>query len=341
MAELDRQLGELAAELDRIAPPPRRTGAAAPSGRKAWPAEVAEQTRPIAAAAWPTGKANWAACEQRHTAAAERAAVLEELERRQEGLSAGVKEVLAQAGSPGERPVQGGLRAGGRSVVRERRGGAAGGRRPWARRRSTSWPRAEQGIVGALAGPVAAFGRPRGLLSGWTATVAGDCRGRSRSRRAARGAGPRRSLRRDPAALCPPGPAAAGADLDRRETLAHALELARSAGRGIELRHPGGRIAGGRRHAGCRAAASGRRIDLAAKPTPRIEGPVGRVGGAGSPRPRPRLPACRSGSPLSGRASAANGRTSPGAGRRGRASPEDLRRRGAPRQFDQQRGAAR
>ena len=42
--------------------------------------------------------------QQRHSAAAERAAVLEELERRHEGLSPGVKEVLGQAGRPG-RPV--------------------------------------------------------------------------------------------------------------------------------------------------------------------------------------------------------------------------------------------
>lgn len=44
---------------------------------------------------------------QRQSAAAERCSVLEELQRRQEGLSAGVKEVLAQAGSAAAGPFQG------------------------------------------------------------------------------------------------------------------------------------------------------------------------------------------------------------------------------------------
>jgi chromosome segregation protein len=47
-----------------------------------------------------------AALRQRHGAAAERAAVLEELQRRQEGVSTGVKEVLAQAGDPAGGPFQ-------------------------------------------------------------------------------------------------------------------------------------------------------------------------------------------------------------------------------------------
>jgi chromosome segregation protein len=44
---------------------------------------------------------------QRHSGIAERTAVLEELQRRQEGVSAGVKEVLAEAQNPGDGPFRG------------------------------------------------------------------------------------------------------------------------------------------------------------------------------------------------------------------------------------------
>ncbi len=60
-------------------------------------------------AAWPSCAANWplrqselATDRERLCGAAERAALLEELEQRQEGMSAGVKEVLARAQA--ERP---------------------------------------------------------------------------------------------------------------------------------------------------------------------------------------------------------------------------------------------
>ena len=67
---------------------------------------------------------------QRHSGAAERAAVLEELVDRQEGLSAGVKEVLARAANPADpvfRTVCGLVAD---SVPRQRRGRAAGRDRP-------------------------------------------------------------------------------------------------------------------------------------------------------------------------------------------------------------------
>ncbi len=63
--------------------------------------ELARLQRELAA-----GQDELGGLQQRRSAAAERAAVLEELERRHEGLSAGVKEVLAQAGRPGSGPFQ-------------------------------------------------------------------------------------------------------------------------------------------------------------------------------------------------------------------------------------------
>ena len=84
---------ELRRQLDR-----RR-----PTRRKSWPAladakdQLAQQPRPPAA-----GESD-SELRQRHSGAAERAAVLDELVRRQEGLGAGVKEVLARAAGGGPR----------------------------------------------------------------------------------------------------------------------------------------------------------------------------------------------------------------------------------------------
>ena len=100
IAELDRTLDVLQRELDEL----RRRRA---QGTQ----QAEEQTQWLAAA-----KEKLAQCQRQHTAqekelsemrerhsgAAERAAVLEELVRRQEGLSAGVKEVLARAANPAD-----------------------------------------------------------------------------------------------------------------------------------------------------------------------------------------------------------------------------------------------
>jgi chromosome segregation protein len=100
IAELDRTLGSLQQELSEL----RRH-------RAEWSREVEEQTLWLAAA-----KDELARCQrqhasrekelsemqQRHSGAAERASVLDELVRRQEGVSAGVKEVLAQAANPAD-----------------------------------------------------------------------------------------------------------------------------------------------------------------------------------------------------------------------------------------------
>jgi chromosome segregation protein len=95
MAELDRQLDGLAAELDNMR---RRRGeleqaAEAGEGHLTSANEQLVQHQQQLAAQ----QDELAGLRQRHSGAAERSAVLEELERRQEGLTAGVKEVLKQA----------------------------------------------------------------------------------------------------------------------------------------------------------------------------------------------------------------------------------------------------
>ncbi len=104
IAELDRQLVALAADLDRL-----RRGrdelAQQADGQEGLLAaakqDLVQSQQELAARQGELG-----GLEQRHSAAAERAAVLEELERRHEGLSAGVKEVLARAGSPQSGPFR-------------------------------------------------------------------------------------------------------------------------------------------------------------------------------------------------------------------------------------------
>ncbi len=77
---------------------------------------------------------------ERRSGAAERAAVLDELVRRHEGLGAGVKEVLQRAADPADARLSRRSRAGGRHVPRQRRGGAAWSKSPWAKPPSTSSP---------------------------------------------------------------------------------------------------------------------------------------------------------------------------------------------------------
>ncbi len=104
IAELDRQLVALAADLDRLRRQ-RDELAAQADGQEGLLAaakqDLVQSQQELAARQGELG-----GLQQRHSAAAERAAVLEELERRHEGLSAGVKEVLARAGSPQSGPFR-------------------------------------------------------------------------------------------------------------------------------------------------------------------------------------------------------------------------------------------
>jgi len=104
-AELDRQLQQLSSELDEL----RRQ-------RDELSRRADEHETLLAAAAEQLARyqgerasqqAELAELRQRHTGAAERAAILEELERRQEGLSAGVKEVLQAAQDNPDGPFRG------------------------------------------------------------------------------------------------------------------------------------------------------------------------------------------------------------------------------------------
>ncbi|MGA2063693.1 MAG: chromosome segregation protein SMC [Thermoguttaceae bacterium] len=101
--DLDRQLAALAGELAVL----RRQ-------RDELAATLSEQAEALAAAGRQLAESkerlaaqhhDLAALGQRHSGVAERVAVLEELERRQEGLTAGVKEVLAQAAGPDSGPL--------------------------------------------------------------------------------------------------------------------------------------------------------------------------------------------------------------------------------------------
>jgi chromosome segregation protein len=103
MAELDRLLDQSAAELEQLRRrreelarrADQQDGLLATAGQ-----QLVQLREQLAARQGELG-----GLQQRHTAAAERAAVLEELDRRYEGLSAGVKEVLTQAGSHGGGPL--------------------------------------------------------------------------------------------------------------------------------------------------------------------------------------------------------------------------------------------
>jgi len=104
MAELDQQLDALTVELNEL-----RRGREELSRRAderealltAAEAELTQHQQQHAAQQEELGELL-----QRHRGTTERVSVLEELQRRQEGLSAGVKEVLAQASQPGDGPYR-------------------------------------------------------------------------------------------------------------------------------------------------------------------------------------------------------------------------------------------
>ena len=100
LVELDRTLHALQSELDDLRR--LRTQATQEAEQRAqWLAvakdQLAQQQQRQAAA-----QNDLSELRQRQSAATERAAVLDELVRRQEGLSAGVKEVLARAADPAD-----------------------------------------------------------------------------------------------------------------------------------------------------------------------------------------------------------------------------------------------
>ena len=278
----------------------------------------------------PRGRQNWPALRQRHTAAAERAAVLEELDRRQEGLSAGVKEVLTQAGEPAS-PFRGRPRAWWpicfsvsvevAPLVDVALGQAA--QHVVAARRA--------GIAGILARASRRVSPAAWALSGWSAAAAAPP-----GRRSTWKAGPGVLGRADRFVETQPR----FAPLARRllgqtwivEKLAHALELARSAGRGLNFVTLAGELleADGTLVVGPRQAAAGlisRRSQLRALKTQlaELDDKVAAVASGRRPRCRQQIAAPTRAS------SATHGRASPGPGRRmAEHRFEDLRRRGAP-----------
>ena len=223
--------------------------------------ELARLQRELAA-----GQDELGGLQQRRSAAAERAAVLEELERRHEGLSAGVKEVLAQAGRPGSGPFQEvfGLVADLFCVSVE-----------VAPLVDVALGQAAQHVVAAPSKELLRhvqeqsprFGGRVGFL--WLdapATPATHAEVDLEGRPGVLGRADR-FVETQPRFV--PGAAVAGADLDRREAGAR-LRAGPHGRPGTRLRHSGGRIAGGRRHAGCRAAAAQRRPDLPPQPAPAL-----------------------------------------------------------------------
>ena len=115
MADLDRQHRRAGRGIGRPAPAARRAGAKraiarrTPRGRPS--RNLPRQQRELA-----IRNDELAALRQRRSGVAERAAVLEELHRRQEGVTAGVKEVLAKAAGPDAGPLACRAWAGGRSA---------------------------------------------------------------------------------------------------------------------------------------------------------------------------------------------------------------------------------
>ena len=104
MAELDRQLVTLTAELEVQRRQRDELTQEVDSQNEFLTTvqqELAECRQQLA-----TQQSELAGLRQRHSGTAERAAVLEELERRQEGLTSGVKEVLAQAAGPEPGPFR-------------------------------------------------------------------------------------------------------------------------------------------------------------------------------------------------------------------------------------------
>ena len=104
IADLDRQIAEVAAELDgfrRQRDELARDVQSHNELRQAAEEQLARDQRELA-----IRSDELAALRQRRSGVAERAAVLEELHRRQEGLTAGVKEVLARAASSDAGPLR-------------------------------------------------------------------------------------------------------------------------------------------------------------------------------------------------------------------------------------------
>ncbi|MGA2032700.1 MAG: AAA family ATPase [Thermoguttaceae bacterium] len=102
-SELDGQIAALAADLEQLRTQREQLARSVDrqeEGLAAAKEQLAQRQRQRAAR-----QEDLAELRQRHSAAAERAAVLEELQRRQEGLSAGVKEVLAQAAAGNSGPL--------------------------------------------------------------------------------------------------------------------------------------------------------------------------------------------------------------------------------------------
>ena len=197
--------------------------------------------------------------------------MLEELVRRQEGLSAGVKEVLAagrQSGRPGRSaPSAGWWPTCSTSASRSRRWS----RSPWARRRSTSSPRRARELLELSADRVQPARRPRGLRLARRPQPAGspDAEVDLEGRPGVLGRADR-FVETQPR-FAAAGPAAAGPHLVRREARPRHASLARTVGRGLsfvtlagELLEPDGTLVVGPRHAASRP-------DLAAQP---VAGPA-------------------------------------------------------------------
>ena len=124
MAELDRDLDALRQEFDELRR--RREQATRQVEEEAQSLADAENTLAQFQQRCEAGQKELAEMRERRSGAAERSAVLDELVRRHDGLSAGVKEVLAAGRQSGRRRLSRRSRAGRRPVPRERRSGPLG-----------------------------------------------------------------------------------------------------------------------------------------------------------------------------------------------------------------------
>ncbi len=104
IVELDRQLDSLTAQLRELRHQRQKLAREVDEHEELLSAAESQLTRYQQQHA--TRQEELAELRRRHSAASERASVLEELQRRQEGLGAGVKEVLAEARSAAEGPLR-------------------------------------------------------------------------------------------------------------------------------------------------------------------------------------------------------------------------------------------
>ncbi|MDY0169904.1 MAG: chromosome segregation protein SMC [Thermoguttaceae bacterium] len=104
LADVDQRLDRLAAELADLKQQELLLAEESQSRHEASKAAASRLAEVNAGLA--RGQSHRQSLAQQHSAAAERAALLEELEQRQEGLGAGVKEVLAAAGRPDPGPYR-------------------------------------------------------------------------------------------------------------------------------------------------------------------------------------------------------------------------------------------